>query len=132
MPSHGSPPRPRSDLRELLADVVEVAAVQPDLGALLVQLGADAVVLVLHPDRRRHARQRLGLVRDGRGEHARERVEQRQLGRVQQVVARQDRGPADVPGEHRRPLDGREVAPERARDGRLEVALAQADAQLAA
>ena len=41
------------------------------------------------------------------------------------------RRPADVPGEHPGPLDVGEVAVERARDARLQVALPEADAQLA-
>ena len=122
----------RKHLRELVADVIEVAAVEPDLAAQLVQLGADAVVLVLDPDRCRHPRQRLRLVRDRRREHARERVEQGQRRGAQLVVAGQDRGPADVAGEHAGPLDGREVALECLGDARLQVALAEADAQLAA
>ena len=42
------------DLRELAADVVQVARVEPDVVAVAVELGADPVVLVLDPDR--HAR----------------------------------------------------------------------------
>ena len=38
------------DLGELVADVVQVARVEPDVGAALVELGTDAVVLVLDPD----------------------------------------------------------------------------------
>ena len=50
----------------------------------------------------------------------------------ERVVARQQRGAPDVPGEHARPLDGGHVPLEGPGDGRLQVALAQADAQLAA
>ena len=38
------------DLGELVADVVEVARVEADVRAALVELGADPVVLVLDPD----------------------------------------------------------------------------------
>ena len=51
---------------------------------------------------------------------------------VEGVVAGQLRGAADVAAEHARPLHRREVAPEGEGDALLEMALAQADAQLAA
>ena len=104
MPSQLTVVRSRDHLRVAIADVVQVAAVQPDLVALLVQLGADAVVLVLDPDRRAEPREHLVLVGDGIGEHRLERPEQRQLGLAQAVVARQLGGVAEVAGEHARPL----------------------------
>ena len=46
----------------------------------LVELGPDAVVLVLDPDRRPQPRQDLGRVLGRRGEHELERMEERQAG----------------------------------------------------
>jgi hypothetical protein len=96
-----------------------------------VQLRTDAVVLVLDPDGRRQARERLGLVDDGRGEHDLERMEEREPGALERVLARHLRGRAEVAGQHAGPLDRGELAAERARDPGLEVALAQPDAELA-
>ena len=75
------------DLGELRADVVEVARVQAHIRAALVELGADAVVLVLDPDLGPEAGEDLGGVLGRRGEHELERVEQGQLGVVEAVVA---------------------------------------------
>ena len=96
-----------------------------------MQLGTDAVVLVLDPDRRRHAVECLGLAGDGRREHRLEGPEERQLRAFEAIVARQLGGPADVPGDHAHPLHGRQVALEGLRDRRLQVTLAQPDARLA-
>ena len=52
MPSQASGRGRLDDLRELAADVVEVARVEADVVARLVELGADPVVLVLDPDLR--------------------------------------------------------------------------------
>ncbi len=92
------------DLRELAADVVQVARVQAHVLAALVELGADAVVLVLDPDLGPEAADDLGRVLGRRGEHELERMEQRQLGVGEPVVAGQRREPADIAGEHPGPL----------------------------
>ena len=74
----------------------------------------------------------LGGVLGRRGEHELERVEQRQLGVAELVVAGQLGQPADVAGQHAGPLDVVERAVERLGDRGLDEALAQPDAQLAA
>jgi hypothetical protein len=58
-------------------------------------------------------------------------MEEREAGRIESVVAGQLSGPADVAGEHAGPLHRGKVTLEGRRDGLVEVALAQADAQLA-
>ena len=55
MPSQASGPGALDDLGELAADVVQVARVEPDVVAALVELGPDPVVLVLDPDLGRRA-----------------------------------------------------------------------------
>ena len=81
MPSQPQVAGALDDLRELAADVVEVAAVEADLRSGAVQLRADAVVLVLDPDRRTQAAEDLVGVLGRRREHELQRMEQRQLGR---------------------------------------------------
>ena len=49
-PAQGERPGGLDDLGELAADVVQVARVEADVRPALVELGADAVVLVLDPD----------------------------------------------------------------------------------
>ena len=61
--------------------------VEPDLVALAVELGADAVVLVLDPDGRPEPGHDLGGVLGRRGEHELERVEQRAARRLERIVA---------------------------------------------
>ena len=59
-PSQAQGPRGLDDLGELAADVVQVARVEADVATALVELGPDAVVLVLDPDRRAEAGHDLG------------------------------------------------------------------------
>ena len=66
------------DLRELRRDVVEVTREEPDLVPAPVELGADAVVLVLDPDLRPEAGDDLGRVLGRRREHEAQRVEEAQ------------------------------------------------------
>ena len=75
--------------------------------------------------------QRLRLVGDGRGQHRGERLEERQSGACQGVVARQHGGLTEVAGEHARPPHVGRVTLEGCGDGRLQVPYTQADAQLA-
>ena len=67
-----------------------------------------------------------------RGEHELERMEQRQRGVAELVVAGEAGQPPDVADEHARPLDVVERAVEGLRDGGLDEALAQADPEVAA
>ena len=88
-PVPGEVDRARDDLRVAVADLVEVAAVEADLRSAPVELGADAVVLVLDPDGRPEAAEDLGGVL-GRGrEHELERVEEPGRGLGQAVVVGQ-------------------------------------------
>ena len=132
MPSQASGPGRLDDLREARADVVQVARVETDVRAALVELGADAVVLVLDPDLRAEPADDLGGVLGRRGEHELERVEQGQLGVAELVVAGEVGEPADVADEHPGPLDVVERPVEGLGDGRLDEALAQPDPQVAA
>ena len=61
----GERPGRLDDLREPGADVVQVARVEPHIRAALVELGADAVVLVLDPDLRPEPADDLGGVLGG-------------------------------------------------------------------
>ncbi len=88
------------DLRELPGHVVEIAREEAYVVALPVQLGADAVVLVLGPDLRPEAGDDLGSVLGGRREHEAQRMEQAQARGGQAVVPGQARGLADVAGQH--------------------------------
>ena len=97
-----------------------------------MQLGADAVVLVLRPNRRAKTGQNLVLVGDRVGEHRLERAEETQFCLAQAVVARQFGGVAQVAGEHARPLHVGQLAIEGRGHGRLQVSLTQSDAQLTA
>ena len=65
MPSQGSPVGRLDDLRVAAADVVQVARVEADLRVALVELGTDAVVLVLDPDLGAEAGDDLGGVLGG-------------------------------------------------------------------
>ena len=132
MPSQAERHGRLDDLGEAGADVVQVARVEPDVRAALVELGADAVVLVLDPDLRPEPGDDLGGVLGRRGEHELERVEQGQGRVAERVVAGEAGQPADVADEHARPLDVVERAVEGLGDGRLHEPLAQADPQVAA
>ena len=118
------------DLRELLADVVQVAAVEPHLRPAAVELGADAVVLVLDPDRGAQARQHVGCVLSRRGEHELERVEEPEASFVQASLFGEDGGLARVAGQHHGHSHVRLGPLERFRDGRFQQPLPKADAQL--
>ena len=120
------------DLGEAVGDVVEIAAEQAHLVALAVQLGADAVVLVLDPHRRPHSRQRRSLIHDGAGQHRLERVEEGEPGAREGSTTSELGRAADVTGEHASPLHRRKLSLEGGSDALLEVTLAQADAELAA
>ena len=74
----------------------------------------------------------LGGVLGRRGEHELERVEERQRGLVEPIVAGQLASRPDVAGQHPGPLDVVERAVEGLRDGRLDQPLAEADAEVAA
>ena len=76
--------------------------------------------------------QRLCLVGDRRGQHRLERMEEGQARALERVAAGQQGRPPDVSAEHAGPLHGGQVTLEGGRDGGLQVALTQADAQLAA
>ena len=104
--------------------------VEPRLAAPPVELGADAVVLVLDPDHRPEARDDLGRVLGRRGEHELDRVEQAQARLVQAALFGADRRLAHVAGEHSGQLDLGRGPLERFGDGRLQQPLAQPDAQL--
>ena len=119
------------DLRIAAADVVQVARVEPDVRASLVELAADPVVLVLDPDLGPEAADDLGRILGRRGEHELERMEELQGCLVQLVVAREFGQPPDVADEHAGPLDVIERAVERLGDGRHDEPLAQPDTQVA-
>ena len=127
----GQAPRRLDYLGELVADVVQVARVQARLAAPAVELGADAVVLVLDPDQRPQARQDLGRILGRGGEHELDGVAQPQARLVQAPLFGEDRRLANVPGEHPRQLHLGRRSLERFGDGRLQQPLAQSDAQLA-
>jgi len=110
---------------------MEVARVQPDLTALAMELAADPVVLVLDPDDRPEAGQDLGGVLGRRREHELQRMEQRQLGRFETILAGEDGCLADVAGQHACPLDGVQWTIERFRDRRLDQALPEPDPEVA-
>ena len=118
------------DLRELVADVVQVAAVEPDVGPAPVELGADAVVLVLHPDRWPQAGDDRGSVLGRRGEHELDWVQEAEARFVQALFPGEDGGLARVAGQHQGHAHNRLRVVERFGDGRLQEPLAQADAQL--
>ena len=120
------------DLGELRAHVVEVARVEAHVRPALVELGPDAVVLVLDPDLRAEPSQDLGRVLRRGGEHELERMEERELGVIELVVAGQLGEPADVAGQHARPFHGIERTVEGFGDRRLDEALAKADPELPA
>ncbi len=121
----------RDYLRIALADLVEVAAEDTHLAALLVQLGANAVVLVLDPDRCAEPAQDFRLVGNRVGEHRLQRPEHRQLGSAKALVACQLGGVTQVAGQHAGHLDVGQLGIERGRYGRLEMALAESDAHVA-
>ena len=75
------------DLGVARADVVQVARVEAHLAAALVELGPDAVVLVLEPDLRAEPGDDLLGVLGGRGEHELERMEERQRRAREGIVA---------------------------------------------
>ena len=107
IPAHGRSARRRDDLRELAADVVEVAAStggprRPRGGA---GRGCRRTCPRPRPSGRGGARISAASSA-GRGEHELERVEQRELGARRGGPRGPARGPADVAGEHARPLDG--------------------------
>ena len=119
------------DLGELVADVVEVAGVEADVVAALVELGADAVVLVLDPDLRPEPLMISAASSAGEASMNLSGWNSAELGVVEPVVARELGQPPDVAGEHPGPLDVVERPVEGLRDGGLDEALAQPDAQLA-
>ena len=96
-----------------------------------MQLAADAVVLVLDPDRRAEAGHDLRRVLGRAGEHELERVEQRERGVLQPVVPGERGGPPDVAVEHPGPLHHVERTVERLGDRGLQETLAATDAELA-
>ena len=97
-----------------------------------MELGPDAVVLVLDPDLGTEPGDDLGGVLGRRGEHELERMEEGDLGRVERVVASEARQPADVADQHPGPLHVVERAVEGPRDGRLDEPLAKSDPEVAA
>ena len=105
MPSQASAVGRLDDLRKARADVVQVARVETDVRAALVELGADAVVLVLDPDLRPEPGDDLGGVLGRGGEHELERVEQGQRAVAERVVTGQAGQSADIADQHARPLD---------------------------
>ena len=131
MPFQVEPAGGLDDLGELSADVVEIAAVEPDVVLLLVELGADPVVLVLHPDLRAEAPKDLGGVLRGRGEHELDRMEDREARLTESILAGQRGKLPDVAGEHAGPLNLVEGSVVGAGDGGLDEALAEADPKLA-
>ncbi len=118
------------DLGKLLADVVQVSTVEPHFGPAAVELGSDAVVLVLGPDRGAQAREHVGGILGRRGEHELDRVQQPETGLVQATLLGEDGGFARVAGQHQGHSHGRLRPLERFCDGRLQQSLPQADAQL--
>ena len=93
----------RYHLGELAADVVKVAAVEADLAIQAMELGSDAVVLVLDPDRAAQPCDDFGSVSGRRREHRLERPEERQGRGIQGAVAGQLSGSTDVARQHTRP-----------------------------
>ena len=84
--------------------------VEPDLVAVAVELGPDPVVLVLDPDRDAEPLDDLGGVLGRRGEHELERVEERELGLVEPVVAGERRPSARCRRSASRPTSPRRAA----------------------
>ena len=119
------------DFRELAADVVQVPAVQPDLGPAPVELGSHTVVLVLDPDGGPEPRQYVGGILGGRGQHELDRMEQPEPGLVQATLFGEDGRLARVAGQHQRHAHGRLGPLEGLRDGSLQQPLAQPDAEFA-
>ena len=119
------------DLGELLADVVEVAAVEPHFRPAAVELSPDAVVLVLDPYHGAQAGEDVGGIFGRRREHELDRMEQPQMGLGQAILFGEDRGFARVPGQHQGHPDGRLWPPERVGDGRLQQPFSQPDAHFA-
>jgi hypothetical protein len=116
---------------EGLRDVVEVARVEDDAVAFLVQLPANAVVLVLDPclsTDPAHDRRRVLL---GRGEHELQRMHQAELGAAQHAASCQEGHLAEVAGEHRCPGHVRERGAEALSNAFLDQPTAQPDAQVA-
>ena len=95
-----------------------------------MELGADAVVLVLDPDGRSQARDDLGRVLGRRCEHESDGVAQPQARLLETPFFGEDRRLADVAGEHAGPLHRRLRSFEGPGDGRLQQPLAQPDPQL--
>ena len=118
------------DLRELIADVVQVAAVEPDVGPTAVELRTNAVVLVFHPDCRAQAGHDRGSVLSGRSQHELDGMEQAQARFVEAFLRSQDGRLAGVAGQHQGHAHDRLGVVERFGDGRLQEPLAQADSQL--
>ena len=83
-----------------MRDVVERARVDPHLGAVGVDLRADAVVLVVGDRARAERRHDLRRILLRLREHERERMEERHLRRLERVALREQRRRADVAGEH--------------------------------
>ena len=133
MPSQRQVAGALDDLRELVADVVQVARVEPDLrrrarwswARMPSYLSSTQTVDAepLHD---------LGGVLGRRGEHELDRVEQGEAGVAEAVVAGEHRRPADVAGEHAGPLHLVERPVEGLRDRGLDEALAEPDPELAA
>ena len=120
------------DLGERPRHVVEVAAEQPRRPARLeVELGADAVVLVLDPGLVADSAHHLVGVGHGRCEHESDRSPDVQRCVRQPSLARQRRRLADLAGEHVRASNRLRLGVEGRRDRLFQQALPQADAGLA-
>ena len=125
-------PEASRDFGEGARDVVEVTAEEPDRAvALEVELGANAVVLVLDPCLVPDAPHDLGGIGNRSGEHEADRPAEVEGGLAQPAIASKDRRLADLAGQHVGPPHRRKVRVERRRDRLLQQALTQADAGLA-
>ena len=111
-------------------DVVQVARVEDDAVAFLVQLPPDAVVLVLHPCLTTHpTHDRRGVLFRG-GEHELQRMHQAQLRRAERPPPGPQCDLADVAGEHAGPGDLRQRHTEPFGDPLFDQARPQPDAQI--
>ncbi len=119
-------------LGETMRDFVERARVDRQAPARLVDLAANAVVLIFDEERAvDRAADLLGRL-DRRGQHKLERVEQPHPRRAEPAMARQQRRLADVAQQHIGPLHLPNRDAGVARQGIFELALLQADPQVAA
>ena len=128
----GHPEQRPDQLGIAMRDPIHRPRVELDAIAGLVDLRPDTVVLVLHHVGRREASSDLLQLQHRCREHHADRREVRERGLAVGPVPRAERRIADVAGEHVRAADLLTFAPEGARDGVLEQALAQPDARLPA